>query len=110
MVTSAAVLAGDVADGVSSPAIAGAAFPADLAGVVTLGVASLANARVASLTDSGMAFLVDLSRVVTVGVTSLADARAASLADAGMAFLADPAGVVTIVFPRTDFRMGTETP
>ena len=42
----------------------------------------------ASLADAGM---------VTVGVTDLADARAASLADAGMEFPADPAGVVTIL-------------
>ena len=58
---------------------AGMAFPADLAGVVTVGVAPLA--------DAGM---------VAVGVTNLTDARAASLVNAGMAFLAEPAGVVTI--------------
>ena len=34
--------------------------------------------------------------LVTVGVTSLADARAASLADDGMALPANPAGVVTV--------------
>ena len=54
-------------------------FPADPAGAVTVGVASLA--------DAGL---------VTVGVTDLADAGAAPLADAGMAFPADLAGVVTI--------------
>ena len=53
--------------------------PADRAGVVTVGVASLA--------DAGM---------VTVGVTDLADTRAAPLADAAMAFPADPAGAVTV--------------
>ena len=53
---------------------AGMAFPSDPAGVVTVGVAPLA--------DAGM---------VTIGVTDLADARAVSLADAGMAFPADPA-------------------
>ena len=47
---------------------------------VTVGVASLA--------DAGM---------VTVDVTDLADARAAPLADAGILFPADPAGEVGIV-------------
>ena len=55
---------------------AGIAFPADPAGVVTVVVASLA--------DAGM---------VTVCVTDLADAGAASLADAGMAFLATLLGL-----------------
>ena len=44
-------------------------FPAGPAGVVTVGVASLANAE-----------------VVTVGVTDLANVGAAPLADAGMTF------------------------
>ena len=52
-------------------------LPADFAGVVTVGVAPLA--------DAGL---------VAVGVTDLADAGAASLADAGAASLADPAGNV----------------
>ena len=71
--------AGVVTVGVTDLADAGMAFPADIAGVVTVGVASLA--------DAGM---------VTVGMTDLTDARAASLADAGMALQADIAGVVTI--------------
>ena len=58
---------------------AGMAFPANPAGAVTGGVASLA--------DAGM---------VTVAVTDLGVARAALLADAGMAFPADPAGIVTV--------------
>ena len=58
---------------------AGMVFPADPAGTVIVGVASLA--------DAGM---------VTVGVADLADIRASSLADAGMVFPADPAGVVTV--------------
>ena len=70
---------GDVAVGVTSLAVAGAASPADLAEVVVVDVAPLAVAG-----------------VVTVGVATLAAARAASLADAGMAFPADPAGVVTV--------------
>ena len=58
---------------------AGMAFPADAAGVVPIGVTSMA--------DAGM---------VTIGVTDLADARVASLADAGMTFPADPVGDVTV--------------
>ena len=76
--------AGDVAVGVTYPAV--------FAGVVTVGVASLAYAGVASSTD--------LAGGVTVGVTSLADlggdvtVGVASLADAGVASLADLAGSV----------------
>ena len=65
--------------GVTDLVDAGMPFPANPAGAVTIGVASLTNAV-----------------MVTVGVTNLADAGAASLADAGMAFPADPAGVVTV--------------
>ena len=66
-------------------------FPADPAGAVTVGVASLA--------DAGM---------VTVGVTNLANAGAAPLADAGMAFPADLAGVVTVgMAPLADAGMVT---
>ena len=72
VVTSPVVLVGDVAVGMVLPTVAGAASPADPAGVVTVDVASLA--------DAGM---------VTIGVTDLADAGAASLADAGKAFPAD---------------------
>ena len=43
-----------------------------------------------------------VARVVTVGVATLADARAASLADAGMAFPADPTGIVTVHVGVTD--------
>ena len=68
VVTSPAILAGDVAVRMALPAVAG---------VVTVGVASLA--------DAGM---------VTVGVTNLADARAASLAVAGILYLADPVGIL----------------
>ena len=55
-----AVLAGGVAVGVTSPAVAGATSPADLAEVVAVDVTSSAVAG-----------------VVTVGVATLADARAA---------------------------------
>ena len=70
-------------------------------------MANLADARAASLVDAGMALPGNIVGVVTVdvapladaglatvGVTDLADARAASLADAGVASLADPAGNV----------------
>ena len=73
------------------------------AGMVTVGVTDLAVARAAPLADAGMAFPADPAGIVTVGVTSLADAglafpadlsgdvtiEVASFADAGMAFLAD---------------------
>ena len=71
--------AGMVTIGLADLADTGMAFPADPAGVVTVGVAFLAN--------SGM---------VTVGVTDLANARAASLANAGMALPADLAGEATV--------------
>ena len=81
-------LSGEVAVGVTSLAVVGAASPADLAEVDTVEVTSLADARAACLDDAGMAFPADIAGVVTVGV--------ASLADAGMAFPADIAGVVTV--------------
>ena len=73
---------------VVSLADAGMAFPADLAGVVTIGAASLA--------DAGVASPADLAGVVTVDLASLADARVTSLADAGMGFPANLAGVITV--------------
>ena len=101
-------LAGDFTVGVSSPAnlvggvIVGvapsadfseAASSADLAGVVTVGVMSLAIAEVASLAD--------IAGDVTVGVSSPAVAEVASLANlagdftVGATSLADSVGVVT---------------
>ena len=56
------------------------------AGLVTVGVTDLADARTASLADAGAVSLVDAR------VASLVDAMAAPLADAGAASLADPAG------------------
>ena len=141
--TSPVVLAEDNTDGVMLPTVAGAApladfaevvaadatsladagilFPADPAGVVTVGVAPLADAgpvtmAVADLTDAGILFPADPAGVVTVGVapladagmvtvgvTDLADAKAASLTDAGILFPAYPAGIVTMgVTPLTD--------
>ena len=99
---------------VALPAIAGAASPADLAEVVAVGVASLADAGmvtvgVADLADAGVAFPADPAGAVTVGVASPADAgmatvgvtdlavaRAAPLADTGLAFPDDPAGIVAV--------------
>ena len=57
------------------------ASSADLAGGVTVGVASSTDAGVASLADAGVASLADLAGGVTVGVASPADAGVASLAD-----------------------------
>ena len=84
----------------------GILFPADPAGVVTVGVAPLADAEpvtmaVADLTDGGMLFPADPAGVVTVGVAPLADAGSvtmvvADLTDAGILFSVDPAGVVTV--------------
>ena len=62
---------------------AGVASLADLAGGVTIGVASPAVAGVASLADAGVVSLAD------AGVTSLAVAGVASLAVAGVASLDD---------------------
>ena len=86
---------------------AGMASPADLAEVVTVGVASLADACAASLAHAGMVFPTGLAGVVTlgmasladagvvtVGVTDLADAGEASLTDAEAVSLADPAGSI----------------
>ena len=105
-----------VTAGVADLADARMAFPANPAGVVTVGVVSLvyarmvtigvtdlANARVASLADDGTAFPADLAGVVTVGGASLADAGMvtvgmADLADAGMVFPANPVGVVIEVW------------
>ena len=96
-VTSPAVFAGGISigvkslaiAGVASPAVAGVASPADggvasladLAGGVTVGVTSPADAGVAFLPDARVASLADLAGGVTVGVTSLANAGVASLAD-----------------------------
>ena len=65
--------------------------------MVTVGVTDSADARATSLADAGMVFLADPAGVVTVGVASLADAgmvtvSVTDLADAGMALPADPAG------------------
>ena len=54
--------------------VAVAITPSAVAGVVTVGVATLADARAASLADVGTAFPADPAGVVTVGVASLADA------------------------------------
>ena len=71
------------------------------AGRVTAGVTDLADAGAAPLADAGMAFPTDPAGVVTVGVAPLADAGivtvgVADLADAGIPFPADPAGTVTV--------------
>ena len=87
----------------ASLADAGLASSADLAGGVTVGVASLAVAGVASPADAGVASLADLAGDVTVGVASLADAGVAFLADlagnvaGGVTSLADPVSVVTFL-------------
>ena len=72
------------------------ASPVDLVGVVTVGVASLADGGAASLADAGVASPADLAGIVTVGVASLAYGGAASLADAGAASPADLARAVTV--------------
>ena len=66
---------------------AGMAFPADLAGGVTIEVASLAY--------TAMAFPADIALEATIGVTSLADARMVTLAVTDLANAApvDVAGV-----------------
>ena len=91
-------------------AVPGAASPADLAGVVAVDVTSLAAAGmvtvgVADLADAGMALPADLAGVVAADVATLAAAGVvtvgvASLADAGsdtvgVSELAD-AGMVTV--------------
>ena len=68
---------------------------ADLAGDVAVGEASPAVAGVASLAVAGVAPLADLAGGVIEGVASLADAGVVSLADAGVASLAD-AGVASL--------------
>ena len=73
----------DLADTGAAPiADAGMAFPANPAGVVTIGVTSLAYA--------GMAFPADPAGVVTVGVASLADA---GMITVGVTDVADTAPV-----------------
>ena len=62
--------------GAASLANAVVVSPADLARVVTVGVASLTNAGAASLADAGVASPADLAGAVTVGVASLDDAGA----------------------------------
>ena len=114
MVTPPVVLADEVAIRVTSLAVAGAASPADPAGVVaadvtTLDDAGMVTVSVADLADAGLAFPADFAGVVTVGVAPLADAGvvtvgvtglagagSASLAVAGMAFPTDFAVVVTV--------------
>ena len=51
------------------------------AGMVTVGVTDLAVARAAPLADAGMAFPANSAGIVTVGVTYLADAGMAFPAD-----------------------------
>ena len=93
---SSAVLAGDVAVGVASPAIAAVASLADFAGDVAIGVISPAVAGAASLADlagdvaaspaiAGAVSLANFSVVVTTGVTPLAVAGVASPAVVGVA-------------------------
>ena len=70
--------AGMVTVGVAGLADAGMAFPADLAGVIAADATILADAGmvtigVADLADAGMAFAADLAGLATVGVTDLAD-------------------------------------
>ena len=102
-----------VAADATSLADAAILFPADPAGVVTIGVAPPPDAGdikslqlVSDLTDAGILFPADPAGVVTVGVAPLADVRpvtmaVADLTDAGILFSADPAGVVTVgVAPR----------
>ena len=84
--SSPAVLAGDVATEVVSPAVAGAVSLAVLTGEVAVG---------ASLAVAGAASLADLAEFVTIGVTPSAIAGVASLADVGVVSLAD-AGVATL--------------
>ena len=80
-------------------AVAGGSSPADLAGVVAVDVAALADAGMVTVvvaglavaglvTDAGMVFQADLAGVVTVGV--------APRAVGGMTFPADPAGAVAV--------------
>ena len=82
------VLAGDVAVGVASLAVAGALSLVDFAGDVAVGVILPAVAGVASPAVAGVAPLADLAGVVTVGVAPLAIAGVASPAVAGVASLA----------------------
>ena len=91
--TSPAVFVGDVTVGVMLPTVAGAAPLADFAEVVAADATSLA--------DAGILFLADPAVVVTVGVAPLADAEmatvtVANLADAGILFPANLAGPVTV--------------
>ena len=67
------------------------AFPTDLTGVVTVGVASLA--------DAGMVLPADLAGEATVGVTSLADA---GMVTVGVTDLADAAPVDIAGVPEYD--------
>ena len=78
---------GDIADNVVLQMIAGAAPPADVAEVVASDAASLA--------DDGILFPADPAGMVTVGVATLAAADpVVDLADAGIPFPADPAGML----------------
>ena len=95
-VVSQADLAGEVGIGVASPAVAGAASLADLAGDVVVGKASPAVAGVASLADLAEVVTVGVTPSAVAGVASLADAGVVSLADAGVVALVDLAGGVTV--------------
>ena len=114
MAMSPVVFAEDMTEGVMLPIVAGAVplaeiaevvavdatsladaeilFQADPRGVVTIGVATLADAGpvtmdVADLADAGILFPADLVGSVTMGV--------ADFANAGILFPADPDGTVT---------------
>ena len=82
MVAPPAVLAGEVALGVTSRAVAGAASPADLVGVVAVDAGMAFPADPAGVVTVGVVPPADAG-MVTVGVTDLADVRAASLAVLG---------------------------
>ena len=105
MVTSPVIFAEDITDGVMLSTVAGAAPLADFAEVVAADATSLA--------DAGILFPGDPAGVVTIGVAPLADAgpvtmAVADLTDAGILFPADPAGVVTVgVAPLADAGMVT---
>ena len=81
-------LAGDVAVGVTSPAVLAGEVAVVMASPAVAGAASLADAGVAPLADAGVPSLAD------AGVASLADAGVASLANSGVASLADHTGSV----------------
>ena len=91
--TSPVVFVGDVAVKVMLPTVAGAAALADFAQVVAADATHLA--------DAGILFLANPAGVLTIGVAPLADAEmvtvtVADLADAGILFPADLAGPASL--------------